>query len=130
MYPSSIALTCFKKNLGSLKQLKILALQSNRVTKLEGLAELVNLQELYLSHNGIKKLEGLEHNVGKPNLPPFPLLKEISCIQVKLKTLDLGCNFVSKLENLAHLTSLEELWVCLGGQLPCLISYFGIDERQ
>jgi len=52
------------KNLQTLKKLKILSLQSNRITVLENLEELHNLEQLYLSHNGVKKLEGLEHNVG------------------------------------------------------------------
>lgn len=51
------------QNLSALKRLRILALQSNRVTKIEGLEGLENLEELYLSHNGVKRLEGLEHNV-------------------------------------------------------------------
>lgn len=38
-------------------------LQSNRITKIEGLQNLVNLKELYLSHNGIEVIEGLENNV-------------------------------------------------------------------
>ena len=38
-------------------------MQSNRVTKLEGLEELDSLEELYLSHNGVTRLEGLEKNV-------------------------------------------------------------------
>lgn len=37
--------------------------QSNRITKIEGLQNLVNLRELYLSHNGIEVIEGLENNV-------------------------------------------------------------------
>jgi Leucine Rich Repeat. len=48
-----------------LKRLKILALPSNRITKLEGLEALENLEELYLSHNGIKRLEGVGHNVSQ-----------------------------------------------------------------
>lgn len=58
-YASSISL----KGLGTLKKLKILSIQSNRITKLEGLEELVDLDQLYLSHNGIKQIEGLEKNV-------------------------------------------------------------------
>ncbi|KAJ7684909.1 hypothetical protein DFH06DRAFT_1118563 [Mycena polygramma] len=53
----------------------ILSLQSNRITKLEGLEELDTLEELYLSHNGVQHLEGLEKNL-------------------KLTTLDLGNNFI------------------------------------
>jgi Leucine-rich repeat (LRR) protein len=40
-----------------------LSLQSNRLTKIEGLQSLVNLRELYLSHNGIEVIEGLDNNV-------------------------------------------------------------------
>lgn len=42
-------------------------LQSNRITKIEGLQNLVNLKELYLSHNGIEVIEGLENNVSYRN---------------------------------------------------------------
>ena len=52
-----------QKNLSTFTNLKILSIQSNRITKMEGLEALVNLQDLYLSHNGLKKIEGLEHNV-------------------------------------------------------------------
>lgn len=51
------------KNLGTLQRLRILSIQSNRITKLEGLDGLTNLEEFYISHNGLTKLEGLEHNV-------------------------------------------------------------------
>ena len=51
------------QNLSELRKLKILSLQSNRITKLEGLDQLVSLEELYLSHNGVERLEGLENNV-------------------------------------------------------------------
>ena len=33
------------------------------------------------------------------------------CLQKELKTLDLGTNFIPAIENISHLTSLEELWV-------------------
>lgn len=46
-----------------LKNLRLLSIQSNRLTKIEGLEELENLEELYLSHNAITKIEGLEKNV-------------------------------------------------------------------
>lgn len=52
----------------------------------------MNLEELYVSHNLIEKLEGLENNT-------------------KLRTLDIANNKVSKLENISHLTLLEEFWV-------------------
>ncbi len=40
-----------------------MSIQSNRITKIEGLDSLIALEELYLSHNGLTKLEGLEKNV-------------------------------------------------------------------
>lgn len=51
------------QNLDTFSSLKILSIQSNRITKMEGLEGLVNLEELYLSHNGLMKIEGLEKNV-------------------------------------------------------------------
>lgn len=51
------------QGLETLKSLKILSIQSNRITKLENLEELTNLEELYISHNGLEKIEGLEKNV-------------------------------------------------------------------
>lgn len=53
-----------RQNLNTFTDLKILSIQSNRITKMQGLDALVNLEELYLSHNGLTKIEGLEHNVG------------------------------------------------------------------
>lgn len=52
-----------QQNLSALKNLKILSIQSNRLTVIEGLDELESLEEIYLSHNGIEKIQGLEHNV-------------------------------------------------------------------
>jgi protein phosphatase 1 regulatory subunit 7 len=49
--------------LSTFSNLKILSIQSNRITKMENLEGLVSLEELYLSHNGLTKLEGLEKNV-------------------------------------------------------------------
>jgi protein phosphatase 1 regulatory subunit 7 len=51
-----------------LKKLRILSIQSNRITKIEGLEELHSLEELYLSHNGVELIEGLEHNVSELRL--------------------------------------------------------------
>jgi len=82
------------QNLGALKKLRLLSIQSNRITRIEGLENLVNLEELYLSHNGISKLEGLDNNV-------------------RLNTLDVAVNRIEKLENIQHLANLEEFWVRL-----------------
>lgn len=66
--------------------------QSNRIIKLDGLGRLVNLEQLYCSHNGIEVLEGLDNNV-------------------RLQTLDMAVNRIKKIENVSHLTELEEFWV-------------------
>ena len=54
---------------------------------------MVNLDQLYISHNGIQVLEGLDNNL-------------------KVKTLDMACNRIKKIENVSHLVELEEFWVC------------------
>uniref|UniRef100_A0A8C4VS37 Protein phosphatase 1 regulatory subunit 7 n=1 Tax=Gopherus evgoodei TaxID=1825980 RepID=A0A8C4VS37_9SAUR len=66
--------------------------KSNRLTKIEGLQNLVNLRELYLSHNGIEVIEGLENNN-------------------KLTMLDIASNRIKKIENVSHLTELQEFWM-------------------
>lgn len=79
------------QNLLSLTNLKILSIQSNRLTTISGLSSLENLEELYVSHNVLTTLSGLESNIA-------------------LRVLDISNNQVSKLENLSHLKHLEELW--------------------
>lgn len=96
------------QGLEELKKLKILSIQSNRITKLEGLDGLENLEELYISHNGILKLEGLDKNV---SISWAYDCAHANGSQPKLRTLDAGNNFIETLENISHLTSLEELWV-------------------
>ncbi|XP_034637232.1 protein phosphatase 1 regulatory subunit 7 isoform X2 [Trachemys scripta elegans] len=85
------------ENLSNLQQLQMLELgsnriRSNRLTKIEGLQNLVNLRELYLSHNGIEVIEGLENNN-------------------KLTMLDIASNRIKKIENVSHLTELQEFWM-------------------
>ncbi|XP_060049604.1 protein phosphatase 1 regulatory subunit 7 isoform X2 [Erinaceus europaeus] len=85
------------ENLSSLQELQMLELgsnriRSNRLTKMEGLQSLVNLRELYLSHNGIEVIEGLENNN-------------------KLTMLDIAANRIRKIENISHLTELQEFWM-------------------
>ena len=41
----------------------LILLQSNRLTVMEGLEQLVNLEEVYLSHNGIREVQGLDNLV-------------------------------------------------------------------
>jgi protein phosphatase 1 regulatory subunit 7 len=83
---------CRSQNLSSLKKLKILSIQSNRITVLAGLEELESLEELYISHNGIAKIEGLAQNK-------------------RLRVLDVGNNRIEKIEGLEGLDELEEFWV-------------------
>lgn len=79
------------KNLDGLSNLKIISIQSNRLTNITGLSALPNLEELYLSHNAVTDLTGLESNTG-------------------LRVLDISNNQVSHLEHLSTLKNLEELW--------------------
>lgn len=74
-----------------LPNLRILSLQSNRITKIENLDALVHLEELYLSENGLTKLEGLD---------------KLS----NLKVLDLSLNMIEKIENVKELKELQEFW--------------------
>jgi protein phosphatase 1 regulatory subunit 7 len=101
--------------MSSLRNLRLLSIQSNRIVKIEGLEELVNLEELYLSHNGIEVLEGLEKNVGCQSnfLSSYCVILFIHLsllLQTKLTMLDVSNNRLKKLENIAHLLNLEEFW--------------------
>lgn len=53
---------CFdgQQGLESLTNLRVLSLQSNRITKLENLSHLIHLEELYISHNGLTSMQGVE----------------------------------------------------------------------
>lgn len=95
-----------RKNLSSLTSLKILSIQSNRLTSITGLSDLPNLEELYISHNALTDLTGLENNKN-------------------LRVLDFSNNRVTKLEGLAHLSQLEEVWASSNG-----LSSFEEVERE
>lgn len=79
------------QNLDALSNLRIISIQSNRLTNITGLSNLPNLEELYLSHNAITDLSGLESTT-------------------TLRVLDFSNNQVSHLEHLGTLKDLEELW--------------------
>lgn len=87
-------------------QLKLLSIQSNRLTSISGLSNLTNLEELHISHNGITAITGLENNI-------------------QLRVLDISQNPISHLQNLSHLTHLEELWAS-----NCRIGDFAEVERE
>ena len=80
-----------RQNLSSLGNLKILSIQSNRLSQISGLSSLASLEELYVSHNALTSLSGLEENLG-------------------LRVLDISNNQITNLTNLKHLVKLEELW--------------------
>lgn len=71
--------------------MRIISIQSNRLTNLTGLSGLPNLEELYLSHNAITDLSGLESNT-------------------TLRVLDFSNNQVSHLSHLSTLKNLEDVW--------------------
>ena len=79
------------KNISPLRNLKILSIQSNRLTQISGLSDLSNLEELYISHNALVEVSGLDKSL-------------------KLRVLDISNNQISHLANLKHLIHLEELW--------------------
>lgn len=62
------------------------------MTKIENLYSLTLLEELYLSENGFMEIEGLDRNA-------------------EISTLDLANNKIRSIDNLQHLSKLEELWV-------------------
>jgi hypothetical protein len=62
------------------------------LTKIENLNSLTLLEELYLSENDCPEIEGLDKNV-------------------EISTLDLANNRIRAIDNLQHLSKLEELWV-------------------
>ena len=80
-----------RQNLSPLTSLRILSIQSNRLTHLRGISALVNLEELYVSHNGIVEISGLDGNNA-------------------LRVIDISNNQISTLKNLGHLSKLEEVW--------------------
>lgn len=90
---------------------------------MEGLDGLPNLEELYLSHNGLSKIEGLENNVRlslalpstcwcslHPSHHEAVRIESSADTQLKLRTLDIGNNEITVIENVSHLTQLEEFW--------------------
>jgi protein phosphatase 1 regulatory subunit 7 len=88
-----------------LTNLKILSIQSNRLTSITGLTRLTSLEELHISHNALTDLSGLEANT-------------------QLRVIDISSNPIEHLEGLNTLTHLEELWASY-----CKINSFGEVEK-
>ena len=74
-----------------LSNLRILSIQSNRISEIEGLESLLNLEELYIADNHLTTLSGLEENRG-------------------IRILDISRNQIQELKYLRHLSHLEEFW--------------------
>ena len=79
------------QNISHLQNLKILSIQSNRLSKITGLDDLPNLEEIYISHNALTEISGLENNHS-------------------LRVLDVSNNQIQHLSGLKQLSKLEELW--------------------
>ena len=94
------------QNLSNLTSLKLLSVQSNRLSSISGLSALTNLEELYISHNALTQISGLDANT-------------------QLRVLDISNNPISRLENLSHLNELEELWAS-----NCQLGDFAEVERE
>ncbi|MBN1766692.1 MAG: leucine-rich repeat protein [Sedimentisphaerales bacterium] len=78
--------------INSLKNLKVLSLHANKLTKIAGLENLADLRILHLNDNRIRRIENLDR------------LKH-------LRVLDLRSNRIDKLENLEALTDLRHLYL-------------------
>lgn len=94
------------QNLSPLINLKILSIQSNRLSSIQGLEDLKSLEELYISHNALTEISGLDKSP-------------------KLRVLDISNNQVAHLSNLQHLENLEEVWASYN-----LISSFEEVEKE
>ena len=79
------------QNLSTLTSLKILSIQSNRLTELKGLESLQSLEELYIADNFLTGISSLEGNK-------------------QLRVLDISRNQIQNLRNIRHLTHIEEFW--------------------
>ena len=79
------------KGLDTLSNLKILSIQSNRLTAITGLSCLHNLEELHISHNLLTSIDGLDHNTN-------------------LRVIDISGNPIEHLTGLKKLSKLEEFW--------------------
>lgn len=85
--------------LSTLTKLRRLDVQSNRLTRIEGLESQVGtLEELYLSHNGIDD-DGASCPGG------------LSLAFERLNTLDMSRNRLTSTRPFGHLTSLVDLWI-------------------
>lgn len=80
-----------EQGLDTLANLRILSIQSNRLTTIANLTSLASLGELYISHNALTSISGLTNNP-------------------KLRVLDVSNNQIAHLSGLENVPALEELW--------------------
>lgn len=91
-----------------------LCLSNQNLTRMSGLSSLRQLRHLYLQQNRISRIEGLErylcHGFRELTwLDNVYFVTEFSCR--KLKTLWLYDNCITRVENLGFCTDLRELWL-------------------
>jgi hypothetical protein len=93
------------KGLDTLQNLKILSIQSNRLTSIS-LPHLPQLEELHISHNLLTSTTGLQHNTS-------------------LSVIDISSNPIEHLTDLASLTKLKEFWAS-----NCKLGNFAEVEKE
>jgi protein phosphatase 1 regulatory subunit 7 len=93
------------KGLDTLQNLKILSIQSNRLTSIS-LPHLPQLEELHISHNLLTSTTGLQHNTS-------------------LSVIDISSNPIEHLTDLSPLTKLKEFWAS-----NCKLESFAEVERE
>ena len=102
------------KGLEQFKNLRILDLYNNQISKIENLDKNIDLTYLNLNNNKISKIENLDNNI---NLTYLDLSNnKISKIEnldnnINLKNLYLENNKITKIEHIHHLEKLEYLSV-------------------
>ena len=98
------------------KNLEILYLYKNNISKIRNFDNNINLKELWLDNNQINKIEKLDNNI---NLNALYLTNnQISKIEnlnnnINLQTLDLEDNQITKIENLNKCINLNTLYLSL-----------------
>lgn len=90
-HPSGPAIAQTLQNLAPLPNLRILSIQSNRLTEIKGLESLQTLEELHIADNLLTELSGLDQNKA-------------------LRVMDISRNRIRRLSNIKHLSHIEEFW--------------------
>lgn len=80
------------KPIGFFMNIRTLSFSKTKLSRIEGLDQLLHLEQLWMVENNITSMDGLSQNT-------------------KLKNLNLSNNRISKIESLDNLTLLEKLWL-------------------